>query len=196
MVSGAPAWRSPTPKRSALSGESRNASFHRNIVAGSCPEERRKLPTMASASAPSDTGLREATTSPSIDLILSAASTTSTEITRFVRSVRAAHADLVAVTRELSDLRLLLELLRDEHNLPSQLQDIEHGLPALLRDCKRVLTQIQDALSQCNGDAGEWVRVGKTSIEESGGELETLRRSLGLALEVVNLSVTLSFPRV
>ncbi|KAK4235015.1 hypothetical protein C8A03DRAFT_46767 [Achaetomium macrosporum] len=57
-----------------------------------------------------------------IKYLLSGISSTSAIITRFIRSVRIAHADLAAVTRDLSDLRLLLELLRDEPGVPPLLQ--------------------------------------------------------------------------
>ncbi|KAK4040124.1 hypothetical protein C8A01DRAFT_46522 [Parachaetomium inaequale] len=57
-----------------------------------------------------------------IEYLLSGISSTSAIITRFIRSVRIAHADLAAVTRDLSDLRLILELLRDEPGIPLVLQ--------------------------------------------------------------------------
>ncbi|SPQ24549.1 cd00922f-7f8b-44d4-881b-5f29f4469b22 [Thermothielavioides terrestris] len=57
-----------------------------------------------------------------VEYLLSGISSTSAIITRFIRSVRVAHADLAAVTRDLSDLRLLLELIRDEPGIPLVLQ--------------------------------------------------------------------------
>src|SRR4051794_16232600 len=97
--------------------------------------------------APSDSGV-----STPIEHTLSAISTTSATITRFIRSVRAAHGDLSAVTRELSDLRLALELLRDETGIPVGLQS---QLLVLLDACRDTLVRINIILAQCP-DTAQW----------------------------------------
>jgi len=82
-----------------------------------------------------------------IDGLIATIGTTSHRVTNFIRVVRSARADLVQVTRELSDLRLELELLRDEHNVPPQIQS--RGL-AVLDSCGVVLRRIGSLLA---GDA-------------------------------------------
>jgi hypothetical protein len=78
-----------------------------------------------------------------IDGLIATIGTTSHRVTNFIRAVRAARPDLVHVTRELSDLRLELELLRDEHNVPRQIQS--RGL-AVLDSCGVVLCRIGSLL--------------------------------------------------
>lgn len=79
-------------------------------------------------------------------------------------------------------MRLLLELLRDEHNIPLLLQA---QVLSLLEDCGNVLSRIEDILMQCHG-ADEWVCSGRAKMAELRGDIETYRRALGLVLDVVN----------
>lgn len=78
-----------------------------------------------------------------IDGLIATIGATSHRVTNFIRAVRAARADLLHVTRELSDLRLELELLRDEHNVPHHIQC--RGL-AMLDSCGVVLRRIDGLL--------------------------------------------------
>ncbi|KAK0610063.1 hypothetical protein B0T17DRAFT_500840 [Bombardia bombarda] len=123
-----------------------------------------------------------------IDDILSGISATLATITRFIRAVRVAHADLSAVTRELSDLRLLLELMRDDQGIPLLVQA---QVLALLVDCGKILYRIQNVLAHC-GDAAQWTSTGKVAVAGLRDGLEIMRRALGLVDEVVNLYVTVS----
>lgn len=120
-----------------------------------------------------------------IDETLSIISGTSTTITRFLRSVRAAHSDLAAVTRELSDLRLLLELMRDEQDMPLLLQA---QVIALLEDCRDIINRIRDTLERCTTPA-QWTSSVKPNMTALRQSLEIFRRALGLVLEVVHLYV-------
>ncbi|KAK3348795.1 hypothetical protein B0T25DRAFT_519167 [Lasiosphaeria hispida] len=119
----------------------------------------------------------------SVDSTLSAITTTSATITRFIRSVRAAHADLSAVSRELSDLRLLLELLRDEPEIPLLLQS---QILILVDACGNALIRIDAALSYCQ-DASQWASTGKAEILRLRGRVGAFREALALVLEVVSL---------
>ncbi|KAM7210878.1 hypothetical protein V8F06_013741 [Rhypophila decipiens] len=119
-----------------------------------------------------------------IDETLSSISSTSASITRFLRSVRAAHSHLAAVSRELSDLRLLLELMRDEQDIPLLLQA---QVLALLHDCRGILARIRDMLEGGPSPA-HWTSVVKPNMPSLRQSLEIFRRSLGLVLEVVHLS--------
>ncbi|KAM7182969.1 hypothetical protein V8F33_013898 [Rhypophila sp. PSN 637] len=119
-----------------------------------------------------------------IDETLSSISSTSATITRFLRSVRAAHSHLAAVSRELSDLRLLLELMRDEQDIPLLLQA---QVLALLHDCRGILARIRDMLEGGTSPT-HWTSVVKPNMPSLRQSLEIFRRSLGLVLEVVHLS--------
>lgn len=130
-----------------------------------------------------DAGPAPAPNAAPIDETLSSISATSTAITRFLRSVRAAHADLAAVTRELSDLRLLLELIRDEQDMPLLLQA---QVLALLQDCRGILLRVRDTLEHCSTPA-QWTSSIKPDMTALRQSLEIFRRALGLVLEFDHL---------
>ncbi|KAK4102411.1 hypothetical protein N658DRAFT_337026 [Parathielavia hyrcaniae] len=119
-----------------------------------------------------------------IEYLLSGISSTSAIITRFIRSVRVAHSDLAAVTRDLSDLRLVLELLRDEPALPPALQA---QMLLVLEGCGNVLIHIDTILARCS-EAARWVGSGRGEISSCRGSLTIFREALALALEVASLS--------
>ncbi|KAK3689516.1 hypothetical protein B0T22DRAFT_173206 [Podospora appendiculata] len=119
-----------------------------------------------------------------IDDILAAISTTSATITRFIRSVRAAHADLTSVTRELSEMRLTLDLIQEEQDIPTLLKSEVAGL---LVACGDTLAETKRVLDQCH-DAAQWTSTGRAEITGLRARLETFRRAFGLVLDVASLS--------
>ncbi|KAK4185624.1 hypothetical protein QBC35DRAFT_465413 [Podospora australis] len=126
---------------------------------------------------------RKHTASRPIEYLLSGISSTSSIITRFIRSVRASHSDLSAVTRELSDLRLLLELLRDEPHIPLVLQA---QMLLLLESCGNTLIRIDSILAQCH-DATQWAQMGKAQMAQCRDDLGLFREALAMALDIVSL---------
>jgi hypothetical protein len=122
-----------------------------------------------------------------IDSILDSISSTSLSITNFIRSVRSARTDLAAVTRELSDLRLVLELLRDEHDVPFPMQARSR---AVLECCGATLRRINALLvdpSKWESGRGRWAVKEKSETAPFWIGLQTYREALGLVLEVANL---------
>jgi hypothetical protein len=126
-----------------------------------------------------------------IDSLLSAIASASLAVTNFIRSVRSARTDLVQVTRELSDLRLELELLRDEHNVPRRPQS--HAR-ALLDSCGVVLRRIGSLLgdSLSKADAGRpprWSVKERFETTNLCNCLQVYREALTILLEMANLYV-------
>lgn len=120
----------------------------------------------------------------SIDQTLSVIPKTSTSIARFIRSVRAAHGDLATVTRDLSDLRLVLELMRDEPEIPLRL---EVELVILLCACQYAMTAIETAVARCP-DSVAWLSgASKDEVMVQRANLAMFREALALVLEVVTL---------
>lgn len=111
-----------------------------------------------------------------IDHTLSAISTTSTNIARFIRSSRSAHANLSLVARELSDLRLVLEILLQEENIPPE---FNRQLLPLLDGCCDALVSIDIALAH----SVEWTSRSNHEVSRHTGKLEAVRRVIGLALD-------------
>ena len=122
-----------------------------------------------------------------IDAVLSAITLTSASITKFIRSVRAAHADLAAVTRELSDLRLVLELLVNDDE-GWVLQTLRPRMREALNGCGVLLCRIDDSLTR-HADATQWITAGRAEMAPLRSALEAYRESLGLVLEVLDLYV-------
>lgn len=123
----------------------------------------------------------------SIDQTLSVIPKTSTSIARFIRSVRAAHGDLATVTRDLSDLRLVLELMRDEPEIPPRL---EVELVILLCACQYAMTAIETAVARCP-DSVAWLSgASKDEVMVQRANLAMFREALALVLEVVTLCGT------
>jgi hypothetical protein len=118
-----------------------------------------------------------------IEYLLSGISSTSAIITRFIRSVRVAHHDLAAVTRDLSDLRLILELLRDEPGVPLALQA---QMLLVFESCGNMLIHIDSILARCSEPA-KWVESGRAETSACQTSLATFREALSLALEVASL---------
>ncbi|KAK0611261.1 hypothetical protein B0T14DRAFT_500401 [Immersiella caudata] len=119
--------------------------------------------------------------------LLSNISTTTNAITHFIRSVRSAHADLSTVTHDLADLRLVLELLRDDPNVPPSLQG---HIPTLLSACGDCLARVNCALEHCL-DPAQWSSGSSRGvISGQQGKLRILRRALALLLEVVTLATS------
>ncbi|KAK0649226.1 hypothetical protein B0T16DRAFT_409641 [Cercophora newfieldiana] len=122
-----------------------------------------------------------------IEHTLSGISITTGAITQFIRAVRSSHADLSSVTHELADLRLVLELLRDDPDIPPALLNY---LPTLLNACAHSLVCIDIALTQCS-DSTQWASSpSRESISGQQGKLRVLRRALALVLEVVTLATS------
>ncbi|GAB1317778.1 hypothetical protein MFIFM68171_07988 [Madurella fahalii] len=119
-----------------------------------------------------------------IEYLVFGISSTSAIITRFIRSVRVAHADLSAVTRELSDLRLLLDLLKDEPGMPLLLQA---QMLSVLESCGNVLIEI-DAVLARHPNIAQWLASGRSEMAACRLRLTTFREALALALEVASLT--------
>ncbi|KAL3593306.1 hypothetical protein FPOAC2_07602 [Fusarium poae] len=129
-----------------------------------------------------------------IGLIGTVAKTT-LAVTNFTRECREARSDLTSINGELSQLQLLLELLRDDtavsddHILPESLQG---QILSIIDNCSAVVSKINDVLDKHSGKAGvlKWVAFGKNEVVGLRMSLEAHRGSLNLALELVSISLS------
>ncbi|KAH8891571.1 hypothetical protein GQ53DRAFT_806511 [Thozetella sp. PMI_491] len=126
-----------------------------------------------------------------IEAILAGIQPTSDTITRFIRSVRASHADLATVTRELSELRLVLDLLaNDVTDVPAPLRG---RVLDILEACANILACLGSLLSKYS-DGMQWAAGGRSEVVPLRTSLETYRGCLALVLEVVNLEAAKDNP--
>jgi hypothetical protein len=131
--------------------------------------------------------------------LLCAVTKTSKAITAFVKAFREARTDLLEVTRELSDLKDVLDLLK----IDSEIKDGERLLPnhlqeqilAIIDKCGDVLIKINAALDKHKGHVGDvrWIVTGKNDVAHLRLSLEAYRNALSLAVDTVTLYVSTRF---
>jgi len=129
--------------------------------------------------------------------LLGAVGGTSVKIITFIRGCRNAQADLACILEELSQLQLVIELLRDDADLLNDNQTLPESLrnrvSALLANCLIILDNIDTVLNKCTGKAGaaKWVMFGKDDIVVLRTSLETHRGALGLMLDLLSISLSM-----
>ena len=126
--------------------------------------------------------------------LIDAAAKTSTGIITFVHSYHGARSDLITMNNELSELRTVLELLKDtvvktiDSVIPERLQA---RVVSIIDNCVAVVTKIDDILDRHRGGLGaaKWAVAGKMEIAGLRTGLEAHRQSLHLALELVSITL-------
>ncbi|KAF4842954.1 hypothetical protein CGCSCA4_v008361 [Colletotrichum siamense] len=126
--------------------------------------------------------------------LISAAGATVNIITSFVRNCRAARGDLTIVARDLADLQLVLELLKDDGQgdaLPGPLQE---QINRIVKRCSRIVSDIYAAVKRCKGKSGAvvWAADGRKEVESLRGELAGYRDALNLTVETTTFLTTKS----
>ncbi|KAI0445296.1 hypothetical protein F4803DRAFT_165941 [Xylaria telfairii] len=127
--------------------------------------------------------------------VIGATQKTASVIYKFIRDCKEARTDLAQVTGELSELTLILELIRDDNAaatqdcLPSPLQA---QVQAMLTSSATTVQQIENILAKCRGKPGplRWTIIEKDKVTTLKASLEAFKSALNLALETINLSRT------
>ncbi|WXC45862.1 hypothetical protein QX201_005558 [Fusarium graminearum] len=120
---------------------------------------------------------------------------TTVAVTEFTRDCREARSDLTSINGELSQLQLVLELLRDDtaisddQILPESLQE---QILSIIDNCSAVVSKINLVLDNHSGKVGvlKWATFGKSEVAGLRMSLEAHRGSLNLALELVSVSLS------
>jgi hypothetical protein len=127
--------------------------------------------------------------------LLTAVANTSKVVTGFIRDVREARGDLDAVSRELSSLTTILELLKEDvtngdgGSIPNTLQIQIKGI---LVNCKSVVSDIDSRLgkygkSQTKRIAYWTMGGGKDEVTKLRSTLEAHKTALDIALDLLAL---------
>lgn len=130
--------------------------------------------------------------------LLGAVAKTISAVTSFIRSYREARTDLTAVNRELLELQIVLELLRDDSDINenSVFPDaLRAQVLSVITNCNTIVKQINTILEKHDASKStplKWVASGKKEIASLKMSLEAHRGSLNLALEMINISVSKS----
>ncbi|UZP38247.1 hypothetical protein NXS19_006063 [Fusarium pseudograminearum] len=120
---------------------------------------------------------------------------TAVAVTTFTRDCREARSDLTSINGELSQLQLVLELLRDDtavsdgQILPESLQE---QILSIIDNCSAVVSKINLVLDNHSGKVGalKWATIGKSEVVGLRMSLEAHRGSLNLALDLVSISLS------
>lgn len=126
--------------------------------------------------------------------LVSAVTKVSVKINSFVREVRDARGDLDAVTRELTSLKTVLEILSDDCTNskggafpPSLVKQIS----GILTNCGGVLGHIEESLGAHSGNGikkgVKWALSGRDDMNKLRSNLEAHKSALDIALDMVAL---------
>lgn len=124
--------------------------------------------------------------------LLTAIANTTIAISGFVKGCREARRDLTDVSRELSDLKIVLELLKDDSEVVGDNaipENMHSQIIHLLSSCKDVILTVDKVIERHVGPfaAVKWVADGKREVTYLRQSLEAYRGTLSLTLETVNL---------
>ena len=128
--------------------------------------------------------------------LISVVAKTSIAITTFIRECREARGDLISVNRELSELKIVLELLQeDTAGQDGKLllsESLQLRILSIIQNCGDVSTKVHQVLTDLRGSrvgAIKWVLDCKKEVASFKQSLEAHRSALSLALEMVNMRV-------
>ncbi len=127
--------------------------------------------------------------------LLGAVTKTSVAVTTFVRGCREARSDLTSISGELTQLQLVLDLLKDDASVSDRRaipESLQTQILSIISNCSLVVDNINTVLQNHSGKAGavKWVTFGKSQVAGLRMSLEAHRGSLGLVLELVSVSMS------
>jgi len=119
---------------------------------------------------------------------------TSLVVISFVKDVRSARSDLDSISRELSSLKTILELLAEDVNdstMQSIPQTLQKQITGIITNCTGVVVDIEKTLVKHEGGrtnkAAKWVAFGKNDVAKLQLSLEAHKSALEIALDMVTL---------
>ena len=122
--------------------------------------------------------------------LIGAITKTTLTLIKFTREVRDARGDVDAVSRELSSLKLLLELLVDDTAEGKKLPDtLQKQVTAIVGNCNHVLVQIDLLLNKFQGGGvrkhAMWAVNGRDDLAKLRSNLEAHKTALEIALDMI-----------
>jgi len=123
--------------------------------------------------------------------LISTIGRTSSGIASFVRSYRALPSDLDNMSRDLTPLRNVLSLLKDnfatvdDQAVP---ETIRKEIIDIISNCRRVLEELDELLQRHNGGLSQalrWATTGSQDAAKLRWNLDAYRGTLNLALELL-----------
>ncbi|ROW14155.1 hypothetical protein VPNG_04289 [Cytospora leucostoma] len=130
--------------------------------------------------------------------LMSTVGRTVADVTNFIRRCRSARADLAAVTRELSELQMVLELLNDygqvdegDDERKAVPVELQAHLRPMLTNCTTVVLRIDGILRRHGEGEGppSWTLEGKKEVDGLQNSLEVHRGALGLVSDLISIVI-------
>ncbi|KAK0705963.1 hypothetical protein B0T26DRAFT_679723 [Lasiosphaeria miniovina] len=117
----------------------------------------------------------------------------STSITAFVKDLRQTRRDLDNVSRELTSLKTILELLLEDDKTPTVIlpESMATHVSGILSNCDIVVLDTEKCLAKYKQDSLSrrisWVASGRDDIAKLLRELESYKSALELGLDMLQL---------
>ncbi|KAK1757184.1 hypothetical protein QBC47DRAFT_378573 [Echria macrotheca] len=120
---------------------------------------------------------------------------TSLAVATFIRGCREARSDLTSISGELTQLELVLDLLKDDAAVSDDRvipESLQMQVLSIINNCSAVVDRINAVLQKHSGKTGaaKWVAFGKSEVAGLRMSLEAHRGSLNLVLELVSVSLS------
>ncbi len=127
--------------------------------------------------------------------LLGTVAKTSLAVTTFIRGCRDARSDLTSLSGELTQLHLVLDLLKDDASVTDGRvipESLQAQILSIIKNCSAVIDNINKVLQNHSGKTGaaKWVAFGKAEVAGLRMSLEAHRGSLNLVLELVSVSMS------
>ncbi|KAK0665947.1 hypothetical protein QBC41DRAFT_367225 [Cercophora samala] len=110
--------------------------------------------------------------------------------TAFMRDVRSARQEIIAVRKELTSLRAVLEILADDFHDAGRINFPDSVLERIVdvaADCQNVVGEIGSLLKQ--GSRVKWALSGKEEMERLREDLERHKATLSVTLDLVSVII-------
>lgn len=121
--------------------------------------------------------------------LITAAGATTKAITSFIRDCRAARGDLTSVARELADLQLILELLKEDGQGDALPGPLQAQINRIVKRCNSIVNKINSVLRRCKAPSGAiaWAASEKKEVDALRRELVAYREALSLNVETTTM---------
>ncbi|KAI1360042.1 hypothetical protein F5Y08DRAFT_59962 [Xylaria arbuscula] len=124
---------------------------------------------------------------------IAATQRTSVVLFKFARGCKEARDDLAGVSQQLSELALVLELVKESTDVASESlpEALQAQLKAMLASCVKLVQDIEELVTSCSGRTGvlQWTLLKKEKAKAMSAFLEAFKGGLNLALDTANLIV-------
>jgi hypothetical protein len=122
--------------------------------------------------------------------VVSTIATVTAAATTFMRGVRSARKEMVAIKKELSSLKAVLEILAEDFEDPANTTFPDSVLEQIVdvaTNCRTVVNEIGDCIRNQKGSRFSWTMSGKADIEKLRGDLEVHKSTLSVTLDLVSV---------